>query len=101
MAQVTFDQALESAGATQPSPFLAALAKAPPPKAAPLDPSQGAGELDLWNPFGKNIDTGVSTPQWLNRTLAGTGQGMESAVRHAGNLVGLESNKDLTQAAAR
>lgn len=39
--------------------------------------------------------SGMST---MDKLLAGTGQGMEDIVRHAGNLVGLESNRDLTQA---
>lgn len=53
-----------------------------------VDPSVGGGELEIWNPFGKNFDLGVHTPQALDRTLAGAGQGMTNVVRHVGNLLG-------------
>lgn len=57
------------------------------------DPSAGGGSLNI-----AGLDTGIPTPQWLDRLLAGTGQGMTDIVRHAGNLVGLESNQDLADA---
>lgn len=77
-----------------------APAKGSPTSGQEYDPSAGGGELEIWNPFGKNFDLGVHTPQWLDRGLAGTGQGMENVVRHLGNLVGLESNADLARAKA-
>jgi hypothetical protein len=76
----------------------AELAKSP---AIPLkngagyDPSAGGGTFrPLW------LDTGIPTPQWLDRTLSGIGQGMYDLSRHAGNLVGLESNQNLVNAKA-
>src|SRR6185437_4621780 len=81
-------------------PDFAALLQKLPDKgtsAAPsqFDPSAGGGTLQF-GPF----DTGIKTPQGLDRALAGAGQGMTDLARHAGNLVGLESNQDLTQAKA-
>jgi len=81
-------------------PDFAALLQKIPDKgtsAAPsqFDPSAGGGTLQF-GPF----DTGIKTPQGLDRALAGAGQGMTDLARHAGNLVGLESNQDLTQAKA-
>lgn len=66
-----------------------ALAQEPPVnEQQPSDPSIGGGELEIWNPFGKNFDLGVHTPQAIDRTLAGAGQGMTNVVRHVGNLLG-------------
>jgi hypothetical protein len=65
----------------------------PLPMKSAYDPSAGGGTLQF-GPF----NTGIATPQWLDRTLAGAGQGMTDLVRHAGNLVGLQSDQDLADA---
>lgn len=70
-------------------------AKGRVPVKGQFDPSAGGGELQIGP-----LDTGIKTPQWLDRTLSGAGQGMTDLVRHAGNLVGLESNADLARAKA-
>jgi hypothetical protein len=44
--------------------------KAPEPK---YDPSEGGGEFAIATPFGR-IETGLKTPQWLDRGLAGMGK---------------------------
>lgn len=54
------------------------------------DPSAGGGELSILG-----HDTGIHTPQWLDRTLAGTGRGMTHTVKSVGNMLGLVSNEDL------
>lgn len=84
-------------------PDFAALAAQIGAKGAPagahtpsqFDPSAGGGTLQF-GPF----DTGIHTPQWLDRLLSGAGQGMTDLVRHAGNLVGLESDQALKDAKA-
>lgn len=43
---------------------------------APADPSAGGGEL---RPFG--IDTGIKTPEWLDRGLAGAGKAVSDTYR--------------------
>ncbi|MGH9352342.1 MAG: hypothetical protein ACRD2G_09305 [Terriglobia bacterium] len=95
---------LDALKAAQPqqSSFLQALGQAPAGAQTfqPSDPSTGGAEFDLWNPFGPDINTHLKAPGTLDRLLAGTGQGMSNVVRHAGNLTGLESNKNLHQAAA-
>lgn len=44
--------------------------KAPEPK---YDPTAGGGEFSIATPFGR-IETGLKTPEWLDRTLAGAGK---------------------------
>ena len=56
------------------------------------DPSAGGGEL---RPFG--IDTGIQTPQWLDRALSGAGKGLTDLVRGAGQMVGAESRQDVAE----
>lgn len=60
------------------------------------DPSAGGGTLQIG--LGDSIDTGIETPEWLDRGLAGTGRGIANVVRHAGNLVGAVSDDDLREA---
>ena len=43
------------------------------PMQAP-DPSQGGGTLQVWNPFGANLDTGIPTTERIERGLAGAGK---------------------------
>lgn len=58
---------------------VAHLQAAHTPDSAP-DPSAGGGRLEIWNPASlvnpkaQNFDTGISTPQWLNRSLSGAGE---------------------------
>lgn len=75
--------------------LLGATSEKPSAASSKHDPSAGGGKLAIY-PF----QTGINTPQWLDRTLAGAGQGMTDLVRHAGNLVNLESNEDLQRAKA-
>lgn len=72
-----------------------ALFAGSPASGSASDPSAGGSHLQVgpWM-------TPIPTPQWLDRLLSGTGQGMENVGRHAANLVGLESDKDLEQDAA-
>jgi hypothetical protein len=70
------------------------MAQQPPQIAASgsvNDPSVGIGTLSF-GPW----DTGVQTPQWVNRTLAGTGRGMVHGVRRLGNLLGMVPDETLT-----
>ena len=48
------------------------------------DPSEGGGTFQ----FGP-LDTGIHTPQWLDRTLAGAGRGLLHTGRSVGNMLGL------------
>lgn len=66
-----------------PPEFAALLPKTAAAAGAAPNPSVGSLPLQIgpWN-------TGVEMPQWLSRTLAGTGQGMTTIARHAGNLMG-------------
>lgn len=72
------------------------------PAAAPLaapgsadDPSTGGGTLQI-GPW----DTGIHTPQVVDRTLAGAGRGMVHAGRSVGNLFGLVPDSDMRDEAA-
>jgi len=56
--------------------------KTPAKPEAPVDPSAGGGTL---RPFG--IDTGINTPQWLDRGLAGIGKAVVDTGRGIGQLV--------------
>lgn len=75
--------------------FAALLKSAAKPTKSAYDPSAGGGTFQI-GPF----DTGLKTPQGLDRFLAGAGQGMTDLVRHAGSLVGLESDQALKDAKA-
>ncbi len=87
-----FQALMQGPSAAQAAPGASARSSGAPPSSS-FDPSAGGGTLQ----FGP-LDTGIRTPQWLDRTLAGAGQGMEDLGRHAGNLVGLESGGDLAEA---
>ena len=73
--------------AANPNPAGTASIAAP---GSEYDPSAGGGQLSI-GPW----DTGVSTPQWLDRLMAGTGRGMEHTVKSVGNLLGAYSDKDM------
>src|SRR5467141_2226618 len=70
-----------------PPPTSALDSLAPPMK---YDPSEGGGTLQFgpWN-------TGISTPQWLERGLAGAGKAGYDLARGAGQWVGLENRADV------
>lgn len=55
-----------------------------------FDPSAGGGNFQV-GPW----DTGLKTPQWLDRTLSGTGRGMEHTAKSVGNLFGLVPNASM------
>jgi len=59
----------------------------------PPDPSAGTGTLQ----FGP-LDTGIKTPEWLNRSLAGVGKAMTDVGRGTGQMLGLVSRQDVEQA---
>lgn len=63
---------------------------APSAPEAPIDPSAGGGTLQ----FGP-LDTGIKTPEWLDRTLAGAGKAMVDLGRGAGQMVGAVSRQDI------
>lgn len=58
-----------------------------------FDPSAGEGTLQF-GPF----DTGIKTPEWLNRGLAGTGKAMVDVGRGLGQFVGAVSREDVARA---
>jgi hypothetical protein len=62
-----------------------------PQEAAP-DPSAGGGTLQ----FGP-IDTGIKTPEWLDRGLAGVGQAMTNTARGVGQIAGQVSRADIKE----
>lgn len=64
------------------------LAKAPAPPAQVSDPSIGGGTLQF-GPF----DTGIRTPQWLDRTLAGAGKAFADTGRTLADYATLGGNK--------
>ena len=67
---------------------------APPEPAA--DPSAGGGTLSIGP-----LDTGIQTPEWLDRGLAGAGKAVEDTVRGIGQYTGLESRKDVEDSRER
>jgi len=66
--------------------------KTPAKPEAPVDPSAGGGTL---RPFG--IDTGINTPQWLDRGLAGVGKAFVDTGRGLGQWAGLVDRQDVAQ----
>jgi hypothetical protein len=87
LSQLTDAQLLALAGVAAPTP--------PAPLAAPGsadDPSAGGGTLQFgpWN-------TGIHTPQAVDRVLSGAGRGMEHTLRSLGNLFGLVPDSDLDE----
>src|SRR5688572_2533927 len=72
--------------------FAAALRGAQQPK---YDPSAGGGTLSF-GPW----DTGIKTPQFVDRALAGAGKFAVDAARGIGQLTGLKSQEDIDEAKA-
>jgi hypothetical protein len=74
---------------------------APAKQAAPAyDPSAGGGRFQVYVPGLGAVDTGLNTPQWLDRTLAGAGRGITHTLSSAGNVVGLVPDQALKDEAA-
>jgi hypothetical protein len=74
----------------------AATATATPPATTEYDPSEGGGEL---RPFG--IDTGLRTPQVVDRALAGIGKAFTDLGRGTGQYVGAVSRQDVADSRQR
>lgn len=58
-------------------------------KSEQYDPSSGGSTLQVYNPFGKNFDTGINTSQTTDRFLSGVGSGMDDLVKGVGQRIGL------------
>ena len=66
------------------------------PKHASSDPSAGGGTFQIGS-----YDTGLKTPEWMDRVLAGAGRGMYNVGRHVLNMLpGGMSDQQLADAAA-
>ena len=59
---------------------------------ASYDPSAGGGTLSVGP-----INTGIHTPEWLDRTLAGAGKTMTDMARGTGQYLGLESRGNVAE----
>lgn len=53
------------------------------------DPSAGGSTLQVYNPFGKNLDTGINTSESVDRFLSGAGSGMTDLVKGVGQRLGM------------
>lgn len=71
----------------------ARMVKWEPVKEKESDPSAGGGTLS----FGP-IDTGIRTPEWLDRGLSGAGKAFVDSARGAGQWLGLVSRDDVKEA---
>ena len=89
------DAAGDSAGAAKLAAFIKSMPSDTPAKAEIPDPSAGEGTLSIGP-----IDTGIKTPEWLNRGLAGAGKAFVDAARGAGQFVGAVSRDDVERARA-
>lgn len=58
-----------------------------------VNPSEGQGTLKVGP-----LDTGIATPQWLNRGLAGAGQALTNIGRGVGQSLGMVSRQDIEEA---
>jgi hypothetical protein len=67
-----------------------------PAKPQTFDPSAGGGTLSI-GPF----DTGIQTPEWLDRGLAGMGKAFADLGRGAGQAVGAVSRADVAESRKR
>lgn len=98
-ALIAADAAGDTAAATKLATALRGMQK-PVPKAASApaeeyDPSAGGGTLQF-GPW----DTGIKTPQGVDRFLSGTGRGIMNIGRNIGNVVGLVDDSTLKDANA-
>lgn len=73
----------------------------PQPVAEPApDPSAGGGSLQILNPFGKNLDTGIPTSQGVERFLAGAGKAFTDLGRGTGQIVGAVDQQGIAESKA-
>lgn len=86
------DAAGDVAGAKMLADHIRSLVAAPAPEAPKPDPSAGGGRLRVGP-----IDTGINTPEWLDRGLAGAGKGMADLARGVGQLTGKVSRDDVAE----
>lgn len=65
------------------------------------DPSAGGGTLQIGSPIGwpsGTLDTGIKTPQWLDRTLSGIGKFPVDMARGAGQMLGMVDQQKIDEA---
>lgn len=78
---------LQRNGMAVPSEWLAAT-PTPKPQIPQADPSEGGSTIQVYNPFGKNLDTGLKVGQATNRALAGIGSGLDDLKTGVGQRLG-------------
>lgn len=69
---------------------------AKPLTASGYDPSAGGGSFSVYVPGVGTVDTGMHTPEWLDRTLAGAGRGMVHTINSVRDLVGDTGRPQMT-----
>lgn len=68
-------------------------------KAAPVpNPAAGGSTLQVFNPFGKDFDTGIPLSESMTQGLAGVGKAFADTGRGIGQLMGLVDRKDVDAA---
>jgi len=78
---------LQRNGMAVPSEWLAAT-PTPKPQIQQVDPSEGGSTIQVYNPFGKNLDTGLKVGQETARALAGIGSGLDDLKTGVGQRLG-------------
>lgn len=78
---------LQRNGMAVPSEWLAAT-PTPKPQIPQADPSEGGSTIQVYNPFGKNFDTGLKVGQATTRVLAGIGSGLDDLKTGVGQRLG-------------
>ena len=78
---------LQRNGMAVPSEWLAAT-PTPKPQIPQADPSEGGSTIQVYNPFGKNLDTGLKVGQATTRVLAGIGSGLDDLKTGVGQRLG-------------
>lgn len=79
---------LQRNGMAVPAEWLSAT-PTPKPQIPEPDPSEGGSTIQVYNPFGKNFDTGLKIGQATTRTLAGIGSGLDDLKTGVGQRLGL------------
>lgn len=79
---------LQRNGMAVPAEWLSAT-PTPKPQIPQSDPSEGGSTIQVYNPFGKNLDTGLKIGQATTRTLAGIGSGLDDLKTGVGQRLGL------------
>ena len=86
---------IEGPDDADPSEVIAQVTGQPPKTAtteSPIDPSAGGGTLQF-GPW----DTGIKTPESVDRALAGAGKAFVDIGRGAGQMLGMVSNDDVAE----